>query len=200
MSHRPCCCPTGSWGSPLHIPAIKSPNSNSVTISIGDLEVYVVNPTNCEGEKKAIMVLPDVWVFSCSPFAFRSWFNVIWAAINLSCSYYQNMRTDMDFKIDFLQYLCNKLSHDLQCYVVAMDNFRGETRDDHLDDFFRMDRSSSLRWNKRWREGNTSCQEWHWCVLCLSKWIGSTKRECQRYWVLLGSLAHYETMHYWFSI
>jgi dienelactone hydrolase len=32
--------------------------------------------------------------------------------------------------------ICNKLSHDLQCYVVAMDNFRGETRDDHLDDFF----------------------------------------------------------------
>ncbi|KAL3798856.1 hypothetical protein HJC23_004644 [Cyclotella cryptica] len=112
-----------SWGSPLDTPTTKSEINGYVTIGDqNDLELYVAKPKNVEPSvEKAILVFPDV----CDD-----------AVTKLLTGTLPSLALDRYGFSHRLFAICDKLAADLHCYVVVMDNFRGETMDDHQNDFF----------------------------------------------------------------
>jgi len=99
------CCPDNSWGSPLHV----SHGTKSLDGARGEL--CKIGPSK------------DLEMYVSRP-------QVGGASQKALC-----VLTDVYGLQSRLFAICDKLAADLQLTVVALDTFRGETKDMHLDDF-----------------------------------------------------------------
>lgn len=102
------CCPDNSWGAPLDVNyGTKSlDEARGELHKIGDLELYVVLTPEEQGGSSTSLSQKALCVF-----------------------------TDVYGLQSRLFAICDKLSSDLSITVVALDTFRGETRDHHVEDF-----------------------------------------------------------------
>ncbi|KAL7547191.1 hypothetical protein ACHAWF_012397 [Thalassiosira exigua] len=106
------CCPAGSWDAPLVVPhgARSADSGAGRTRAIGSeddpLEIYVSRPPSDDATKEATKQKKAILVF-----------------------------TDVYGFQDRLFAICDGLARELDAFVVALDCFRGETKDGHLDDF-----------------------------------------------------------------
>jgi dienelactone hydrolase len=103
------CCPDNSWGAPLDI------NHDTKSLDGARGALHFIGPAK------------DLEIYVSRP---EEGNGIITSSQKALC-----VLTDVYGLQSRLYAICDKLATDLKCTVVALDTFRGETKDKHLEDF-----------------------------------------------------------------